>query len=78
MTSLHSTSDKLDFDDDTWDEICLARLRYNAGVNKRAWWRVLRTYCGYTGGNYAMMHSVSTAVDTWLAAHPSWKGKYLG
>lgn len=64
--------EEFNFDDDTWDAICLARLRYVTTPNKRDWYHALRLYCGYTGGNYAMMHTVGSAADAWLQAHPTW------
>lgn len=65
-----------DFDEDIWDAICAARVMYLIGVNKRAWYTVLREYCGYKGNGVWIKRRMATITDEWLAAHPSWVNLY--
>ncbi len=69
--------DQFSIDHDTWDALCMARVRYRRGIDRSEWYHALRTHCGYTGGNHSMKGRMEKAVDAWLAAHPSWTGKYL-
>jgi hypothetical protein len=68
---------ELNFDADTWDRLCLARLHYNEGTDKRTWWHALRMYANYKGGNQHLETKVARACDAWLLAHPSWRGRYV-
>lgn len=68
---------ELNLDDDTWDAVCRARLLYKRGINKSEWWHALRTYCGYNGSDYRRKAQIERKVDAWLAAHPSWSGRYV-
>lgn len=73
MPNLDNELTEDDFTREQWENLCRARLRKDAG----AWYRLMRTLCGWTPGRFALNKQVKAAVDTWLKAHPSWTGRFM-
>lgn len=60
-----------DFTAEQWDALCWCRLTHHY-----LWWQLMRELCGYRTGSPINKH-MEQIVDTWLAQHPSWRGRSI-